>query len=397
MAFRRLALPPLLLCMSVAACSDDSSSERPGGDALEAGTGGASGDAAVDAPGDDPYADDARWICKPGIPDDVCAENLDATILNADGTTELEPHVKAEDPAIDCFYVYPTISFDSAPNSDFEVDREVPTVREQVARLSSVCAVYAPIYRQVTLSSLFGTLPPDAGVPDRELAYSDASAAFHYYMAHHNKGRGFVLVGHSQGSGILRRLIQEEIDGDESMRGQLVSALLIGGGLAVPEDADVGQDFQNVPLCRETSDVGCAVAYSTFRSNAPPPANSLFGKPRTGPGIVACNNPAALDGGKVMLAPYFTNRPGAVVAIQGADDVTTPFVKLPDFIEGECIEKDGYHYLEATIHGDPDDPRPDDIPGDLSPEWGLHLVDVHVAMGDLETLVKAQAAAYAAR
>jgi len=84
-------------------------------------------------------------------------------------------------------------------------------VKIQAARLTSVCDVYAPVYRQVTLPALFGTLPPEAGAPDRELAYSDAAAAWDYYMAHHNKGRGVVLIGHSQGAGILKRLVQERL------------------------------------------------------------------------------------------------------------------------------------------------------------------------------------------
>ena len=42
---------------------------------------------------------------------------------------------------------------------------------------------------------------------------------------------------------------------------------------------------------------------------------------------------------------------------------------------------------------DPSDPRPDDIGGNLTPAWGLHLVDVHIAMGDIVDLVKSQVAA----
>jgi hypothetical protein len=35
--------------------------------------------------------------------------------------------------------------------------------------------------------------------------------------------------------------------------------------------------------------------------------------------------------------------------------------------------------------------------GEINPGWGLHLVDVHLAMGNLVDLVRAQAAAYLAR
>ena len=62
------------------------------------------------------YADDARWLCKPGIADDVCSRDLDATVVAADGTTEVVEHQAADDAPVDCFYVYPTTSRDEGPN-----------------------------------------------------------------------------------------------------------------------------------------------------------------------------------------------------------------------------------------------------------------------------------------
>ena len=46
------------------------------------------------------------------------------------------------------------------------------------------------------------------------------------------------------------------------------------------------------------------------------------------------------------------------------------------------------------MDGNPPDPRIDDIGGDLTPEWGLHLVDVNVAMGDLVSIARRQARAW---
>ena len=77
--------------------------------------------------------------------------------------------------------------------------------------------------------------------------------------------------------------------------------------------------------------------------------------------------------------------------------ITTPFVTLPDFVEAECAEHNGFSYLAITVQGEPADPRIDDIGGDLTPEWGLHLVDANVAMGDLVALARSQAHAYRAR
>lgn len=74
--------------------------------------------------------------------------------------------------------------------------------------------------------------------------------------------------------------------------------------------------------------------------------------------------------------------------------MTTPFVTLPRFLETDCKEKDGFVYLDVTVHGDPEDPRIDDIRGDLTPDWGLHLVDANLAMGDFVSIAKKQAKAW---
>ena len=74
--------------------------------------------------------------------------------------------------------------------------------------------------------------------------------------------------------------------------------------------------------------------------------------------------------------------------------MTTEFATLPGLLTAECITTDGFHHLSLTVHGDPSGPRIDDIRGDLSPQWGMHLVDANVAMGDLVTLVRSQAAAF---
>ena len=338
------------------------------------------------------YADDALWICRPGSPHDACHENLDATVVNKDGSLVVEPHVFATNPPIDCFYVYPTISTDKTPNSDFIPGdgEEIAITKQQAARLSSVCDVYAPVYRQVTLTVLTGGVAGTAA--DREVPYGDALNAWNYFQSQYSKGRPFVLIGHSQGAGILNRLVREEIDNDPAMRARLVSAFLIGGNVGVPDGQDVGGDFQNVPLCRTDTQRGCVVAYSTFRATSPPPAaGALFGKPRSGTGVVACNNPASLAGGQVVQKPYWPSV-GSLLDVTNLQ-VTTPYVTLPDFIKGECVLKDGFSYMEIAILGDPSDPRPDDIGGNLTPGWGLHLVDVHLAMGDIVDLVKAQVAA----
>src|SRR5690606_9130171 len=198
------------------------------------------------------YADDANWLCRPGMAGNVCTEtDLDATVVEADGTTTVEPFEPAEDPPVDCFYVYPTISADPTANSDLVAGpEEKGIVAGQAARLGEVCRVFAPMYRQNTLASMMGTVDSDLSREERgAIAYDDVVDAWKHYLANDNDGRGVILVGHSQGSGLLARLLAEEVDDEPALREKLVSAMLIGSSVTVPEGEVVGGTFENIPLC----------------------------------------------------------------------------------------------------------------------------------------------------
>ena len=348
------------------------------------------------------YGDPAHWLCRPDT-DDVCDHDLDATVVRPNGGTGTQRFRAPTDPPIDCFYVYPTISTDPTGNSDLipGPTQELFVVRQQAARLGAVCRVFAPVYRQVTLTALLANSGPSPIPVDSALADADVLDAWKQYVSHDNHGRGVLLIGHSQGASRLTTLIRNEIDGDPILRDRLVSAMLLGTSLQVPEGGDVGGDFANVPLCRDARQIGCAISYASFRVNRPPPANSLFGRSR-GPGLqAACTNPARLRGGRGVLHSYFPTN-GAALPILNLPppvwvdpalgvSIDTPFVTTPRLVTSECAVRDGFSYLAITVLGNPADPRTDDIGGDLTPEWGLHLADANLAMGDLVVIAKRQA------
>jgi hypothetical protein len=402
------AVQPAMMPQAVGASMSGTPASVPTASAMSPGTASASPPAPPAAPtrppaNDQPislmveaerehmYDEATNWLCLPGMRDELCTTGLDATIVRADGSTEPEPFVPAAEPGFDCFYVYPTVSNDSGSNSDLNAGSEETNVtKAQAGRYSRVCRVFAPLYRQVTLTALTGgSISDDA----RTSAYRDVVAAFNRYLTNFNAGRGFVLIGHSQGSGMLRRLIAEEIDGRPELRERLIAAHLLGTSVAVPDGEDVGGDFKNVPVCRSDSQIGCVLAYSTFRADSPPPDNSRFGKVASGRAV--CANPAALGGGKGILVPYFGSNQAAFA--QGGARITTPFITFPDFLEAECVAQGEFTYLALTVLSDPADPRVDDIGGDISADWGLHLVDVSIAMGSLVKLAETEANAFAAR
>ena len=353
------------------------------------------------------YADASTWLCRPEKLG-ACGVDLTTTVITADGKMTREAYRAASNPKIDCFYVYPTVSHDPTPNSDMVAgDEELNVVKAQFARFGAKCRVFAPLYRQVTLTALRAGIVGTPMKVDRALGYNDVKAAWEYYLAHDNKGRGVVLIGHSQGSGVLTQLIKNEIDG-KPVQAKIVSALLLGTNLQVPQGAVVGGDFKSIPLCNSKDQAGCALAYASFRADSPPPAVSRFAKGREGM-VSSCVNPAAPGGGEAPLHSYFSAGQDTVTGgqtppawVTGGQPVTTPFVSAPGFVSAKCVSDASGTYLAVMVHPGPG-PRTNVLTGDvvtggaIQKDWGLHLIDANLAMGDLVDLVDHQARAYAAK
>jgi hypothetical protein len=353
------------------------------------------------SPSANDYSDGKSWLCRPDR-HDACDVDLTTTIIAPDGKLTRESFSADSKAPIDCFYVYPTVSTDPTPNSDMVPDAaELNVVRQQFARFGSKCKLYAPVYRQVTLAGLRTRLSSGGGGPLASgVQYDDVRDAWNYYLQHDNNDRGFVLVAHSQGSFILDELIRKEIDG-KPVQSRMVSAILLGVTLSVPRGKDIGGSFQHVPLCHSASQTGCVITYSSFRSTGPPPANTRFGKVVNPDLIAACTNPAALMGGSGPLHNYLSADGRTIIGttkpqpwVNPERPIETPWVSVPGLLTGQCKSNENATYLEVTLHADPTGKRTSDIIGDLTPDWGLHLVDFNIAIGDLVEIVGQQAKAW---
>jgi hypothetical protein len=161
------------------------------------------------------------------------------------------------------------------------------------------------------------------------------------------------------------------------------------------------------------------ITYVSFRSTVPPPDSTLFGR-AAGEGLAvpaACTNPAALAGGSGELHAYLSTDGSFIVGTRAPEPwvnpkpnpekpIDTPWVSVPGLLTSRCATNDHATYLEVTVHGDPSDPRTDEIVGDLIANvggsaqvlanWGLHLVDMNLAMGNLLDIVGRQARAWLA-
>jgi hypothetical protein len=191
------------------------------------------------------------------------------------------------------------------------------------------------------------------------------------------------------------------------VQAKIISAILMGTRLPIDKGKDTGL-FKSIPLCRSASQTGCVIAYASFRDTVPPPANSLFGKAPTDAQVAACANPAALaPGAKGEFHSYLSN--GSQITnsnaqkiewVKGKANPATPFVSVPGLLTGQCVEKNGFSYLEVHVNAVAADPRTDEIAGDVmangqvNAAWGLHLIDANLAMGNLVDIVGAEGKAY---
>jgi hypothetical protein len=330
------------------------------------------------------------WLCSPQQSADPCDYGLTSTVIKPNDSRGTEKAKPARRAKTDCFYVYPTVSDQKTTNATLAKDPEIKAIATyEASRFQLDCRVWAPMYRQLTLQGIFD--PSAVSAAETAMAYGDVRAAFSDYLKHDSHGRGFVLIGHSQGSFVLRQLIADEIDGRPAVRRRLISALLLGGDTTTKE-------FKHVHPCTKSGQNGCVVAWSMFHD--PPPANSAFARTTAAGQRVVCTSPGAL-GSSSSLLPYQPSLPfpgtiGAALAIFAPGEPTgiaTPWFSQPGRYTGACATTaDGASYLKVDA---PDGaPLPTPVP---DATWGLHLGDMNLAIGNLTTIARKQIAAYVAK
>jgi len=349
---------------------------------------------------------DVEWLCKPGLADDPCEIPLDTTLQGSSGggevvTPERAPAAKRP---VDCFYVYPTVSNQPGLNATKARDPEIVSIAKfQASRFSQDCRVFAPLYRQIPLAGLAAFAMSGPGSPG-ETAFSDVLEAWRSYLESDNDGRGVVLIGHSQGSIMLRHLISAEIEQHPAQAKLLAGALLMGGNVTVKAGETTGGDFAETPICTERGEYGCVVAYSTY-STDPGPV-SFFGNTGTdftagtfsspsGAGYeVACTDPAKLSGEDGPIGVTIPSEPFAagainagIIATNGGPPPTadTTWVSPPDRFTGSCKTINGANVYRY----DPTDGsrRPNEFP----PTWGTHLLDMNLGYDRLVDIAQLQA------
>ncbi len=194
------------------------------------------------------YGQSDAWVCLP------TKHNSSDSVPTGSGAQDMQASAQ-----VDVFYVYPTLDF-SGKNWNADIhDKKLNKFIEQTAICSQAtvfngsCKVYSPRYRQGTLASFY-TLNGNGGKA-LQLAYTDVEAAFRYYIKNYNNGRPFIIAGHSQGTLMAYKLVQEFID-TTPLRSQMVAAYLVGYGIQK-------SFFKNLKPCDSATQTGCYITWNS--------------------------------------------------------------------------------------------------------------------------------------
>ncbi len=202
--------------------------------------------ASYDLPEEPNYHDPSFWAALPSVDDS--ADRLPAN------TDLKENQANAE---IDVFYVHPTTYANKeAWSADAKSKIEIYGIDPlfiQASVFNESAKIYAPRYRQATLFSFLDA--SGSGKQAFDMAYKDVIGAFIHYLAYYNKGRPFIIAGHSQGSKMLIPVLRYL---DRYPTDKFLVAYL--PGWHVNES-----DFETLRACQSPTELGCFNVWNSKR------------------------------------------------------------------------------------------------------------------------------------
>ena len=163
-----------------------------------------------------------------------------------------------EDRDVDLFLICPTVDmkdeFNMALDDEETKESFLGALNMERGIYEDSTRMFAPYYRQAAMKVY--SLDRANWEPYMEIAYSDVSAAFAYYLEHENQGRPIVLAGFSQGADMCYRLL-EEYFGDEALYEQLVAVYAIGW----PCTRELTAQYPQIRPARGADDIGVVICF----------------------------------------------------------------------------------------------------------------------------------------
>ena len=191
--------------------------------------------------------------------------------------------------AVDVFYLYPTCwepadkKIQYCEIDDASMHVRGPLVYKCQGRIfEEVANVFTPWYRQANEEFFEETTVGELEEVLETVPYRDALEAFEYYLKNYNEGRPFILVGHSQGSYILKILLQDYLGKHQDLMENMVAAYALGCSF---EDVYFDKN-PHLKFASSETDTGVVISWNCERK-----VNEQFGGPDWGcfPGALSIN------------------------------------------------------------------------------------------------------------
>ncbi|MGL6298115.1 MAG: DUF3089 domain-containing protein [Methanobacteriaceae archaeon] len=167
-----------------------------------------------------------------------------------------------ENAKVDCFYVMPTIRTDDdyiIPVNNTTQELAKNKVEKGTIAFKNQTKIYAPYYRQVSLNGFYKT--DDKAIAAHSESYEDVKNAFYYYYFNINKGKKpFFIVGHSQGSYHISKLLKD-IEKDPNIDKNLIIAIYATGW-----KFDKSYFTDGIQLSSKSDDTGKLITFSSVAS-----------------------------------------------------------------------------------------------------------------------------------
>lgn len=179
---------------------------------------------------------------------------------------------------VDVFYLYLTAWYKKDPSEPnfCAIDNPVmlagsrSAFNRQATAFETAGNIYAPYYRQADAVYTLSLPENERWEVIANIPAKDATAAFDYYIKNFNKGKPFILVGHSQGSNVLLLLLKNYMHEHPEVYGRMVCAYVIG----YPVTQEYMQANRHLRFAEGPNDTGVIVSFNT-QSPAVAPGNNI--------------------------------------------------------------------------------------------------------------------------
>ena len=341
------------------------------------------------------YQDPAMWYSRPGIGVNdparwqpaLAEASADEGGVETTTSRPVDPRSEAlgvtgDVPAFAVFFIHPTSYRGTdnwnAPIGDEEAERIARIyIRGMASPFNAAEEIWAPRYRQATLGA-FLTTEPEAEMA-LDAAYADVLEAFRFFLDSVADDAPIVLVGHSQGSLHLMRLLREEVK-DSDYASRVVASYAIGWPISVEHDLPA----LGVPACATASQTGCILSWSSYAEPADPSAvmesysaSTGFDGELRGESQILCTNPLTGTFGGIE------DKDANLGTLVPEDDMSNG-VLVPDAVPARCADNG------LLMIGDPPEMGSYVLPGN-----NYHVYDIPLFWANTKADVARRVAAFA--